>query len=335
MSQDNNVFDVALESDYHYSFNQLVGQMEANVLNMQAFFQQGDLIQEDLNLIAEELKSTAVKFAQEQGLGGGTSLLHYGKAIKNSFGTVVGHNIGSVAAKGPTGNLIANIETEVSGQKISLVNRAINSREQYYAGHIEFGFHDRGGGMVPARPFMRPALYAVADASKGQISGTLKRYLEQMWSLEPLQFGSVNISRGRAREFYKGAMNPKAKGYGRYTISRLPKGRFSEMRTRDNRMRYTVDRNLSGTKGTYSNRVSSRMGYKPGKDQSGREHLTDTRWSSSSKSSSKQSSSYSSGNAKQYSSKQPSSYSSGNTEQYSSSSKGNLLYGHKGVRNYY
>ena len=269
----NDYFNVEIESNYGYiSKDSPFDTLYQRTVNFQLFFQNGletgMILDEDLNLIAKEMENTAKQFAISQGLGPGqgNSLLHFGKD-----GSVT-----SIASKGPTGNLYSHIKAVRDKEKIELKNDAKNSRGQYYAGHIEFGHRSRNGGMVPARPFMRPALYAVADASKGQLSGTLMRYLENIWALETLQFGSLNISRGRVREFYKNAMNPQAKNYGRYTSRQLPKGRLKEMSQTKHRERQTVYRDM---RNKFSREVGSRMGYKAGqKDQRGAEHLSTTTW---------------------------------------------------------
>lgn len=258
--------DIEITSEYGYRFNELQNIMQANLLSMEAMFQTADFMSSELDLIGQEFVNTAKKFAQQQGLGGGTSLLAWGSSPKNKFGTTTGPKSlnGTVAGRGPTGNLISSIHYSLQNNNITFYNDARNSRGQFYAGHIEYGFHDRGGNMVPARPFMRPALYAVADASKGRIVGTLKRYLEQMWAMESLQFGYPITPHGNYRAFYKLHETPWAKGYGSYTASRLPQGRLSQMRTREGRMKFTVDRTQANKKGTYSQRVSSRMGSKAG-----------------------------------------------------------------------
>lgn len=57
-------------------------------------------------------------------------------------------------------------------------NNATNERGQYYAGHIEYGHYARDKKtFVEARPFMRPALYAVSKASTGNFAETLSSLL--------------------------------------------------------------------------------------------------------------------------------------------------------------
>lgn len=261
-------FDIEITSEYGYNLQEIQETLTNNIFHMRAIFESGDFLPSELELIGAEFVSTAKKFAEAQGLGGGgTSLLAWGSAPKNKFGTTTGPATlnGIVPAKGPTGNLINHIKYQIVGGNKDIVfyNDAQNSRGQYYAGHIEFGFHDRGGGLVPARPFMRPALYAVADASRGRITRTMKAYLEQMWAMESLKFGNAITPKGHYRKFFELHENPSAKGYGKYTSSGLPKGRIAESTTMKQRMAATVNRSgLNNQK--YTQNVSSRMGSKGG-----------------------------------------------------------------------
>lgn len=277
--------DIQITSEYGYRPDELVTRFQELALNTQVLFESTDFMTSELELIGQEFVTTAKKFAIEQGLGGGgTSLLAWGSSPKNKFGTVTGppQLNGIVPAKGPTGNLVKSIKYEITNNRnISFYNDAQNSREQYYAGHIEYGFHDRGGNMIPARPFMRPALYAVADASRGRIIGTMKRYLEAMWAMESLQFGYPVTPKGNYRAFYEKHDSPKDKGFGRYTSSKLPQGRLQQLRSREGREKFTVDRKGSEKYRGYTQRLSSKMGSKKGwyKDSEGHEKSKrDTRW---------------------------------------------------------
>lgn len=268
--------DIEITSEYGYNLEGIQETLTNNILHMRALFESADFLSSELELIGEEFVSTATKFAQAQGLGGGgTSLLAWGSTPKNKFGTVTGPQAlkGIVSQKGPTGNLINHIKYQIIGGNKDIVfyNDAQNSRNQYYAGHIEYGFHDRGGGLVPARPFMRPALYAVADASRGRIQRTMKAYLEQMWAMESLKFGYPVTPKGNYRKFYQLHENPSAKGYGKYTSSGLPKGRIRESTSMKQRMAATVNRSGKNNQ-KYTQAVSSRMGSKGGwyKGYSGR-----------------------------------------------------------------
>lgn len=260
--------DIEITSEYGYNLEGIQETLTNNILHMRALFESANFLSSELELIGEEFVSTATKFAQAQGLGGGgTSLLAWGSAPKNKFGTVTGPQAlkGIVSQKGPTGNLINHIKYQIIGgdKDIVFYNDAQNSRNQYYAGHIEYGFHDRGGGLVPARPFMRPALYAVADASRGRIQRTMKAYLEQMWAMESLKFGYPVTPKGNYRKFYQLHENPSAKGYGKYTSSGLPKGRIRESTSMKQRMAATVNRSGKNNQ-KYTQAVSSRMGSKGG-----------------------------------------------------------------------
>ena len=65
---------------------------------------------------------------------------------------------------------------------------------------MEYGFHDRRGDFVPARPFMRPALYAVAEASKSNFRHIMRGLLEDMWTGRGYQ-GFSSLDFGRKADF--------------------------------------------------------------------------------------------------------------------------------------
>lgn len=166
----NNMIDIV--SDYEY----VIGQVQGNVLNLQAQFGGMGWLREELYIIAKELENTGKMFAERQGLR-------------------------------ETGTLIDSTHAVVDdNQHINFFNNA-NLGRGFYAGHIEYGHHTRNGEFVPARPFMRPALYAVAEASRGKLQGALSRYLNQVvygrMSLNTLEFGRAQPSEYYTRVFYQ------------------------------------------------------------------------------------------------------------------------------------
>ena len=197
---------VEIDSDYEY----VLGSMIGNVLNLEAQFQAGEWTQEELHIIAKELENTGKYFAEQQGLGMSTPV----ESINGTKFSIINYH--------RTGKLINSIHATVENSKIHFYNNAQNSRGEYYAGHIEYGFHDRGGGFVPARPFMRPALYAVAESSKGRLTGAMKHFLQQgLWNgigYQSLTFGHKTTSGGATRVFYNQAyMGRNAGKTGFYT----------------------------------------------------------------------------------------------------------------------
>ena len=151
---------VTITSNYEYIFEQL----EGNALKFQLDFSEGGWIKEEVKIIAHELENTAKFFAEEQGL-----------AASIDFGNL------SVLT-GNTGKLYQSIKGRTHGFEAYLTADARNSRGQFYAGHIEYGFHDRGDNFIPARPFLRPALYAVSEATKGHTRQIMKSLIKDMWS---------------------------------------------------------------------------------------------------------------------------------------------------------
>ena len=154
---------ITLESDYEYVLGNALG----NILNLEANFSTMEWAKRDLEVISKELVTTAKYFAVQQGLGGVSQIKDY-----SINGTPVYIN-----RKRSTGTLIRSIKAEPEGNTVVFWNDA-NLGRGYYAGHIEYGFHDRSGDPVPARPFMRPAFQAVARSSRNELSRTLESFLK-------------------------------------------------------------------------------------------------------------------------------------------------------------
>jgi hypothetical protein len=206
---------VELESDYEY----VLGSVMGNVLNLQATFSSMDWAKSDLELISKELVNTAKLFAVQQGLGA------------TSFVNDVSVNGTPVQIKRKqknTGTLINSIHADVVGSTINFFNNA-NLGRGFYAGHIEYGFHDRAGNPVAARPFMRPAFQAVARASTGHVAGTLRNFLEQgLMFKNYAKFGTPLTSSGNLRAFYNQPRGPiRGIGAGTYTTQGLLNSRMN------------------------------------------------------------------------------------------------------------
>lgn len=119
--------------------------IQVNALDFLVNFESGDFFTEQINAIRQELVSTAQYFGELQGLEGSALL-------------------------DPS-----NLRAEKNGQySIKFVNTARDNHNRYYAGHIEYGHYTKNRRkFVPARPFMRPALYAVSKASMGELETVL------------------------------------------------------------------------------------------------------------------------------------------------------------------
>ena len=185
---------VTIESNYEYFVEQKI----SNLLQFKTDFSNGDWTREELKIIAQELEETAKFFAKEQGLD--KSIVYLTK--NGSLYEVPTYN---------TGKLYSSIKGRLSTVKnsVTLKADATNSRGQYYAGFLEYGFHDRSGKFVPARPFLRPALYAVSESSKGNITSVLKDLLQRVWTEDGYQgwrnitsFGRMRTSSGGLAKFY-------------------------------------------------------------------------------------------------------------------------------------
>ena len=214
---------VEFESNYEY----ILGQLQGNVLNFQAMFSSGEWALDELEKIRQELIEAAHTFAAAQGLGG--------TRLDNATTAVI------------------------NGKGIDFRNDAVDDYGRYYAGHVEYGHRDRGGGFVAARSFMRPALYTVADASRGRLSGTVERYLNAMWSMSPLQFGHSTSSSGYQRAFYSKSnyMNQNTGKNGKMARNALPNQNPSKVQSSNSN--YSVYR---GSNSGYSKEVKDRFGWK-------------------------------------------------------------------------
>ena len=203
---------VFIDSDYEY----VLGMVGGNVLNLQAAFNEMSWARSDLLLIARELENTGRLFATKQGFGSANY-------------QVIDHSINGkqvvINKNGRTGNLLNSIHANVIGnEQIDFYNNAQNSRGQFYAGHLEYGFRLRNGQMYPARPFMRPALHAVAEASQGNLKGTLYRFLDQNLvnlGATQLSFGTPTTAKGNLRAFYNQTTVGRGARSGFYTTRGL------------------------------------------------------------------------------------------------------------------
>lgn len=191
---------VRITSDYEY----VLGELEGNLLKFQLDFSQGGWAKEEVKIIAHELENTAKYFAEEQGLApgmpGSRSLWEEDEFHVNS------------------GTLYNSIKGLPDGYNAKLIASAKNSRGQYYAGHIEYGFHNRADEFVPGRPFLRPAMYAVSEATKGHVRSVMKNLIESMWQpggyqgYHYLTFDRLITNTGRYRSMMRQPLSGKESG---------------------------------------------------------------------------------------------------------------------------
>lgn len=198
---------ITLESDYEYVLRNTLG----NILNLEANFSTMEWAKRDLEIISKELVTTAKYFAAQQGLGGVSQIKDY-----SINGTPVYIN-----RKRSTGTLIRSIKAEPEGNTVVFWNDA-NLGRGYYAGHIEYGFHDRSGDPVPARPFMRPAFQAVARASRNDLSRTLESFLKGGLIQNVTAMFATPMSGSYRRAFYNQPLRgPNVSNTGFRTVSGL------------------------------------------------------------------------------------------------------------------
>lgn len=77
-----------------------------------------------------------------------------------------------------TGALYDSVKAKVKGNSITLSAPARDPRNGHpYAGHIEFGFTDRGGQAHGPWPFLRPAVHLAAQESTGMLGDSFAQSL--------------------------------------------------------------------------------------------------------------------------------------------------------------
>ena len=139
----------------------VLGATQGRLLQLTGLFHSGSFISsmmdDQLEQIRYDLETTAKMFAEQQGLAPGApgwATYAYGEPIIN------------------TGTLYNGIKAVRQGQRIHLRSEARDKWGHYYGGHVEFGHQN-----VPARPHLRPALYAVSQASQGKLRSALHNLL--------------------------------------------------------------------------------------------------------------------------------------------------------------
>ena len=153
MSSDLQKFSTSTYTKYAYitsDIQEVFGKIEQNALDFTTKFESGEVTKGQLSKIARELESAAVYFGEQQGLSG-SNLIKIGNT---------------------------GIHADIHGKYINFKNSAVDKYNRFYAGHIEYGHYTKNRkGFVPARPFMRPALYAVSKASVGELGDVLSDML--------------------------------------------------------------------------------------------------------------------------------------------------------------
>lgn len=221
---------IGIQSDIEEKTNVLIN----NFLTFSTYFESSQWSRGEMQNIAKQLEETGKYFAKLQGFGSGPT-------------TQGNYDTGRIRFN--TGNLVNGIKADSDGRWVRFYNDATNSRGQPYAGHLEYGFHDRGGNFIQARPFMRPAFYAVANASKGRLTSIMKDLIERAWSGNGFS-GISNETFGHAKAFNTSGYSVVQKMsnyYGRGSGRRLKEVRSSQFR-----------RNFSAKRGSSRNTKEAR-----------------------------------------------------------------------------
>lgn len=234
MKQQFDFVEVNTEFAYTGSVYDSLAELQQNILEYEMYFQSMDWTKDELENISHQLVETGRIFAENQGFSPNSNFIEAnwtsGELKKMGDEHGLFHPNQYSKGRGPTGRLYHGIKSEIQGNKIRFYNDARNDRGQPYAGHMEYGFRDRGNNLIPARPFMRPALYAVAEGSKGNFRSIMKGLLENMWTsrgfrgISTLQFGH---KRGSQAIFWR---NPSQFGGKIGSMSRIRELRGSSHR---------------------------------------------------------------------------------------------------------
>lgn len=222
---------VKFTSDYRY----VLGATQGRLLQLTGLFHTGDFLDRQIEQIRYDLEDTAKMFAEQQGLAPGApgwSTDPYGEPVFN------------------TGTLYNGIKAVREGQRIHLRSEAKDKRGRYYGGHVEFGH-----GQVPARPHLRPALYAVSQASQGKLRSALHDLLTGAFN------GNMHVNFGTG-----GGLSASYYNSGRGSVSKyMTKG------TRKQQMKYHFNSTTRGRGGSrklnkfrqsFSSTASKSMGWK-------------------------------------------------------------------------
>ena len=230
---------IKFTSDYEYVLGATMGRM----LSFQGLFHSSDFMIDQIEQIRYDLEETAKMFAEQQGLAPGA--VGWGIGGWNGDGTpMLRYN---------TGNLYNNIKAVRTGRTVHLRSEARDKYGHYYGGHVEFGH-----GNVPARPHLRPALYAVSEASKGKLRSALQGLLTGAFNGEIQRtFGTGG---GLSASYYRN-------GPGQVT-------KYMTTGTRKQQMKYhfgSIRNNIHGTKvsrkaqtfrNSFSSTAKKSMGWK-------------------------------------------------------------------------
>lgn len=210
---------IRFTSDYEYVLGAALGRS----LDISGMFHSANFLTSEIDQIAYDLEDTAKMFAAQQGLAPGAPGA-YGQPI--------------------TGNLYNNIQGVRTGQTAHLRSTAKDKYGRYYGGHVEFGHQD-----VPARPHLRPALYAVSQASQGKLRSALYNLLKGGFDGNmPSVFGT---NRGQGASYYRGGPGQISK--------------FMTTGTRGRMLRYSFGKETRAQtrfKNSFSSTAKKTMGWK-------------------------------------------------------------------------
>ena len=221
-----------VESDYEYVLNDIIGK----AIRFQVQFEGGNLswANSELDEIAKDLEAMAKSFATSQGIDGSKNEGKFARGSPTILQGIKAYRQGgvvelvSLAKKQTTGTIIKDGKsrnTFLNRSTVSKRGHLIGEKEGgYYGGHVEYGHMLPDGGFYPARPYLRPALRVVSEASTGNLAGSLAATLSgQLSGFD--QFTAAgeiarNVSHGQSSVLQFGKRSHFSPYYNRSTKKR-------------------------------------------------------------------------------------------------------------------
>lgn len=183
---------VSVNSNYEYEIGEMIGRAIEFQVDFSHNISGFKWYQDELKNIAEDMASYARAFARAQDIDGSKNQGKFVRGNPEIYKSIRGipdiynHTVilKSVAKK-PNQywkiNKTQGIEKKirnVMSKNMTLQKEKYGDIEGgYYAGHVEYGHMLPDGKFYPARPFLRPAMRLVAEASLGNLSGTVAAVL--------------------------------------------------------------------------------------------------------------------------------------------------------------
>lgn len=171
---------IAIESNYEY----VLGQYQKNALQFQIDFSTSLSSQpwyfKELHRIKDDLQYVSRSIAASLNIDGSKNSGRFARGVPYLIPGIKASVWGETVTLKSTSKRVGNKMTRIRNGRVSHVLPTRDSAADsggYYGGHVEYGHMLPDGSFYPARPFLRPALRIVSEASLGPLSGTLASVL--------------------------------------------------------------------------------------------------------------------------------------------------------------